>query len=233
MSTLPIYLDHQATTPADPRVVEAMLPYFCARVGNPASRTHRHGWEAETAVDAARAEVARAVGGDTVVFTSGATEAINLALFGRFEAELRGSGKRRRIVTQVTEHKAVLDVVDELERRGAEVVRLPVDADGRVSLEASGAGGLCGGASIYPGSVFNSLSLAAPVSPHCSGCQDVPLQLEDFVAKGRQRIAASFQVSPLPYQATLTSTRQNQKPISAPPVRAQRTSVQRSTVLRI
>ncbi|NRA96881.1 MAG: cysteine desulfurase [Planctomycetes bacterium] len=136
MSTLPIYLDHQATTPADPRVVEAMLPYFCERFGNPASRTHRHGWEAEKAVDAARAEVARAVGGDTVVFTSGATEAINLALFGRFEAELRGSGKRRRIVTQVTEHKAVLDVVDELERRGAEVVRLPVDADGRVSLDA-------------------------------------------------------------------------------------------------
>ena len=108
-----------------------------------------------------------------------------------------------------------------------------VEQDGRVSLEASGAGGLCGGASIYLGSVFNSLFLAEPVSSHCSGCQDVPLQLEDFVAKGRQRIAASFQFSPLPYQATLTSTLQNEKPISVPPVRAQRTSVQRSTVLRI
>ena len=108
-----------------------------------------------------------------------------------------------------------------------------VEQDGRVSLEASGAGGLCGGASIYPGSVFNSLSLEEPVSPHCSGCQDVPLQLEDFVARGRQRIAASFQFSPLPYQATLLSTLQNQNPISAPPVRVRRTSVQRSTVLRI
>ena len=108
-----------------------------------------------------------------------------------------------------------------------------VEQDGRVSLEVSGAGGLCGGASIYPGSVFNNLFLAEPISSHCSGCQDVPLQLEDFVAKGRQRIAASFQFSPLPYQATLTSTLQNEKPISVPPVRAQRTSVQRSTVLRI
>ncbi|MAB91026.1 MAG: IscS subfamily cysteine desulfurase [Planctomycetes bacterium] len=136
MSAFPIYLDHQATTPTDPRVLEAMLPYFSERFGNAASRTHRHGWDAEQAVDEARAAVAMAVGGDTVVFTSGATEAINLALLGRFESELRGSGKRRRIVTQVTEHKAVLDVVEELERRGAEVVRLPVDGDGRVSLDA-------------------------------------------------------------------------------------------------
>ncbi|MEE2712530.1 MAG: cysteine desulfurase family protein [Planctomycetota bacterium] len=136
MSAFPIYLDHQATTPTDPRVLEAMLPYFSERFGNAASRTHRHGWDAEQAVDEARAAVATAVGGDTVVFTSGATEAINLALVGRFESELRGSGKRRRIVTQVTEHKAVLDVVEELEGRGAEVVRLPVDGDGRVSLDA-------------------------------------------------------------------------------------------------
>lgn len=136
MSAFPIYLDHQATTPTDPRVLEDMLPYFSERFGNAASRTHRHGWDAEQAVDEARAAVATAVGGDTVVFTSGATEAINLALVGRFESEKRGSGKRRRIVTQVTEHKAVLDVVEELERRGAEVVRLPVDGDGRVSLDA-------------------------------------------------------------------------------------------------
>ena len=136
MSAFPIYLDHQATTPTDPRVLEAMLPYFSERFGNAASRTHRHGWDAEQAVDEARAAVATAVGGDTVVFTSGATEAINLALVGRFESELRGSGKRRRIVTQVTEHKAVLDVVEELEGRGAEVVRLPVDGEGRVSLDA-------------------------------------------------------------------------------------------------
>lgn len=135
MSKRPIYLDHHATTPADPRVVEAMLPFFGERFGNAASRTHAFGWDAEKAVEDARRRVASAVGGHEVVFTSGATEAINLAIRGAFEAELARGGKRRRIVTQVTEHKAVLDAADGLVARGAEVVLVAVDRHGVIDVD--------------------------------------------------------------------------------------------------
>ena len=127
----PIYLDNHATTPVDPRVFELMAPYFTEVFGNAASRTHAFGWAAEEAVDRARAQVAAAIGASPkeIVFTSGATEANNLAIKGVCEA----AGDKRHVVTLVTEHKAVLDPCRVLERRGYTVTRLPVDSDGRVA----------------------------------------------------------------------------------------------------
>lgn len=130
----PIYLDNHATTRTDPRVVEAMLPYFSEAYGNPASRTHAYGWEAQEAVEKARGQVADLIGAASreILFTSGATEAINLALKGvaRFQ-DSRG----RHIVTTAVEHKAVLDVCGALRKAGLEVTELAVDHSGRVSPE--------------------------------------------------------------------------------------------------
>jgi cysteine desulfurase len=130
--TKPIYLDAHATTPVDPRVLEAMLPYFRESFGNAASRNHAYGWEAEEAVDRARTQMAAAIGAAAkeIVWTSGATEANNLAILGAGEAR-REAGDH--VVTCVSEHPAVLDPCRELERRGFRVTRLPVGEDGRVS----------------------------------------------------------------------------------------------------
>jgi cysteine desulfurase len=130
----PIYLDNHATTPADPRVIEAMLPFFGEKFGNAASRSHSFGWEAEKAVELARKRVA-ALAGVTpreVVFTSGATESNNLAIKGAMEA-YRASGDH--IVTMATEHKAVLDPVKHLERSGVRATVLPPQADGLLDLD--------------------------------------------------------------------------------------------------
>jgi cysteine desulfurase len=130
-----IYLDHHATTPVDPRVMEAMVPWFTEKFGNAASRTHSFGWEAGKAVEAARTEVAEIVGADAseIVFTSGATESDNLAIKGVVE-QSRERGDH--VVTTVTEHKAVLDSCRALERSGrAKVTYLPVKPDGLVDLE--------------------------------------------------------------------------------------------------
>ena len=129
-----IYLDNNATTPVDPRVVDQMLPYFYEQPGNAASRTHAFGWQAEEAVKKARQQLASLldVGYKEVVFTSGATEAINLALKGFFETyQTRG----QHIITLQTEHKAVLDCCKRLEGKGAEVTYLPVQEDGLVDLQ--------------------------------------------------------------------------------------------------
>lgn len=125
----PIYLDYAATTPVDPRVVDAMVPWLYQNFGNPASRSHAYGWDAEEAVEQARAHVAALVNAQPrdLVWTSGATESINLALKGA-AAVLASRG--RHIVTVKTEHKAVLDTCHELERNGFEVTYLEVDADG-------------------------------------------------------------------------------------------------------
>lgn len=137
-----IYLDHHATTPCDPRVVEAMLPFFCEHFGN-ASSAHDQGSIAADAVAEARAEVAALIGARPreIVFTSGATESNNLAIFGLTRSASSGastcSGPRRRIVTTQVEHKAVLEPCRELERQGFDIVRLPVEDTGRVSLEAA------------------------------------------------------------------------------------------------
>src|SRR3989304_449890 len=128
----PIYMDHNATTPVDPRVLEAMLPYFTDKFGNAASRTHVLGWEAEEAVDAARARVARLIGAEPreVIFTSGATESDNLAIKGVLDFH-RNRGNH--VVTCVTEHKAVLDTCRALEKAGrARVTYVPVDGRGVV-----------------------------------------------------------------------------------------------------
>jgi len=131
---LPIYLDHHATTPVDPRVLEAMLPYFSDTFGNASSRNHVFGWEAEAAVDEARRQVAEAMNASPkeIVFTSGATESNNLAIFGVARA-YRSRGDH--VVTALTEHRAVLDACRELEREGFSVTYLPPESDGRVAPE--------------------------------------------------------------------------------------------------
>jgi cysteine desulfurase len=134
--TLPIFMDAQSTTPTDPRVVEAMLPYFTEKYGHPASRSHSFGWEAEAAVEHGRAQVARLVGArdpQEIVFTSGGTEAINLAIKGVAEAY---RDERQHIVTTVIEQRAGLDSCRRLERRGFAVTWVPVDGDGLVDAEA-------------------------------------------------------------------------------------------------
>jgi cysteine desulfurase len=132
---IPIYMDNHATTRVDPRVVEAMLPFFTEVYGNAASRSHSYGWSAEKAVDEARDQVAALIGasGREIVWTSGATESDNLAIKGAAEFH---KDKGRHIITSVIEHKAVLDSCKRLEREGFDVTYLPVEADGRVSPEA-------------------------------------------------------------------------------------------------
>ena len=132
--SFPIYLDFHATTPVDPRVLEAMLPYFTEHFGNAASRTHAYGWKADAAVETARRQVAGLLGASAkeVVFTSGATESNNLAIKGAAHA-LRQRGNH--VVTVVTEHKAVLDSCKRLEHEGFEITRLGVGTDGRVDLD--------------------------------------------------------------------------------------------------
>jgi cysteine desulfurase len=132
---LPIYMDNQATTPLDPRVLDAMMPYLTEHFGNAASRSHSFGWTAEAAVDHAREQIGQLLGGSgkEIVFTSGATESINLALKGAasFHRE-RG----RHIITAQTEHKATLDTCKRLEKDGFRVTYLPVESDGRVTPQA-------------------------------------------------------------------------------------------------
>lgn len=135
MLKFPIYLDYSATTPVDPRVAEKMIPYLCEHFGNPASRSHAYGWEAEKAVEEARAEVAALVNADPkeIIWTSGATESNNLAIKG---AAHFYKGKGKHVITLKTEHKAVLDTVRELERQGFDATYLDVKEDGLVNLDA-------------------------------------------------------------------------------------------------
>ena len=131
----PIYLDYGATTPVDPRVVDAMIPWLREHFGNPASRSHAWGWEAEEAVEKARVDVASLIGADPreIVWTSGATESNNLAIKGAAQFY---KGKGKHLITVKTEHKAVLDTMRELERQGFEVTYLDVQEDGMLGLDA-------------------------------------------------------------------------------------------------
>jgi cysteine desulfurase len=130
----PIYLDYQATTPMDPRVLEAMMPYFTHKFGNPHSRSHSYGWEAEEGVEKARGQLAKLIGADDkeVIFTSGATESNNLAIRGVAEFY---KDRKNHIVTTVTEHKCVLDTCRHLEQNGFEVTYLPVQKNGLIDLD--------------------------------------------------------------------------------------------------
>ena len=134
MLKLPVYLDNNATTPCDPRVVDAMIPYFTENFGNAASRNHPFGWHAEEAVDYAREQVAKLIACDPkeIIFTSGATEADNLGIKGVFEMY---ASKGNHIITATTEHKAVLDTCKHLEKLGAEVTYLEVKEDGLIDLK--------------------------------------------------------------------------------------------------
>ena len=160
---LPIYLDYSATTPVDPRVAEKMIPYLCEHFGNPASRSHSFGWVAEAAVEEAREQVADLVNADPkeIVWTSGATESNNLAIKGAAQFY---KGKGRHLITVKTEHKAVLDVMRELERQGFEVTYLDVQEDGLLNLEAFKA-------AIRPDTILASVML---VNNEIGVIQDIP-----------------------------------------------------------
>jgi cysteine desulfurase len=134
MIKLPIYLDNNATTPMDPRVLESMLPYFTHHFGNAASRNHAFGWSAEEAVDKAREQIAALIGADAreIIFTSGATESNNLAIKGAFDMY---AAKGNHIITVTTEHKAVLDTCKALEKLGAQVTYLSPGEDGLISVQ--------------------------------------------------------------------------------------------------
>lgn len=133
VTNLPIYLDHNSTTPCDPRVVEAMLPFFNSAFGNAASRSHAFGWQAEEAVKCAREQVAKLIGAEPgeIIFTSGATESDNLALKGVFEMY---AGKGKHIITCNIEHKAVLDSCRHIEKWGGEITYLSVKENGQIDL---------------------------------------------------------------------------------------------------
>ena len=159
----PIYMDYGATTPCDPRVVDAMIPWLREHFGNPASRTHAYGWEAEEAVEKARVQVAELIGADPreIVWTSGATESNNLAIKGAAQFyKTRG----KHIITVKTEHKAVLDTVRELERQGFEATYLDVKDDGLLDLDVLKA-------AIRPDTILISIML---VNNEIGVIQDIP-----------------------------------------------------------
>ncbi|MSQ55008.1 MAG: IscS subfamily cysteine desulfurase [Betaproteobacteria bacterium] len=170
---LPIYLDYSATTPVDPRVAEKMMLYISEHYGNPASRSHVFGWKAEEAVEEARENVARLVNCDAkeIVWTSGATESINLAIKGAAEFY---KTKGKHIVTVKTEHKATLDTVRELERRGFDATYLDVEPDGLVDLEKFKA-------ALRPDTIIASVMY---VNNEIGVVQDIPAMGEICRAKG-------------------------------------------------
>ena len=170
---LPIYLDYSATTPVDPRVAEKMIPYLTEHFGNPASRSHSFGWKAEEAVEEARADVAALVGCDAkeIVWTSGATESINLALKGAAEFY---KTKGKHLITMTVEHKATLDTMRELERRGFEVTYLDPEPDGLLDLGKLEA-------AIRPDTILASIMY---VNNEIGTIQDVPAIGELCRAKG-------------------------------------------------
>ncbi len=167
----PMYLDYQATTPTDPRVVEKMLPYFTEKFGNPHSRTHQFGWDAEDAVEVARAQIASLIGATAkeIIFTSGATESNNLALkgVGRFYKD-----KKNHIITCVTEHKCVLDSCRHLEMEGFDITYLPVMSNGLIDMAVLEAAMTDKTVMVSIMAVNNEIGVIQPISEIGKLCRD-------------------------------------------------------------
>src|SRR5512133_2839065 len=199
---IPIYMDYHATTPVDPRALEAMLPYFSEKFGNAASKSHSFGWQAEEAVEAAREQVGRLIGASAreIVWTSGATESDNLAIKGAAQFH-RAKGKH--LITCTTEHKAVLDSMHALERDGFEVTVLPVERDGRVDparlkaalrpdttlvsiMHANNESGV-----IHPVEEIGRITRAAGVLFHCDAVQAIGRVPFDVEAVGADLVSLS------------------------------------------
>ena len=192
----PIYLDYGATTPVDPRVVDAMIPWLREHFGNPASRSHAWGWEAEEAVEKARVQVAALIGADPreIVWTSGATESINLALKG---AAHFYKGKGKHLITLKTEHKAVLDTMRELERQGFEATYLDVQEDGLVNMDALKA-------AIRPDTVLisilfvnNEIGVIQDIPAIGSLCREKGILLHVDAAQATGRVEIDMNVLPI------------------------------------
>ncbi|KAI9490163.1 cysteine desulfurase [Zychaea mexicana] len=183
----PIYLDVQATSPMDPRVLDAMMPYFTENYGNPHSRTHQYGWETETAVETARAEVAKLIGADPkeIIFTSGATESNNLSLKGvaRFY-----KNKKRHIITTQIEHKCVLESCRELQEEGFEVTYLPVQSNGIVDLKELEAAMRPDTGIVSIMMVNNEIGVAQPVSEIGKLCRSKKVFFHSDVAQAAGKI---------------------------------------------
>ncbi|XP_020109408.1 cysteine desulfurase, mitochondrial-like [Ananas comosus] len=186
ISGRPLYLDMQATTPVDPRVLDAMLPFYLSRFGNPHSRTHLYGWESDAAVEAARAQVAALIGADPkeVFFTSGATESNNISVKGlmRFHRD-----RKRHVVTTQTEHKCVLDSCRWLQQEGFEVTYLPVRPDGLVDLDALAAAIRPDTGLVSVMAVNNEIGVVQPLEDIGCICRDkrVPFHTDAAQALGK------------------------------------------------
>ena len=192
----PIYLDYGATTPVDPRVVDAMIPWLREHFGNPASRSHAWGWEAEAAVENARTQVADLIGADPreIVWTSGATESINLALKGAAQFY---KTKGKHLITLKTEHKAVLDTMRELERQGFDVTYLDVQEDGLVDMDALKA-------AIRPDTILisilfvnNEIGVIQDIPAICTLCREKGILLHVDAAQATGRVDIDLKTLPI------------------------------------
>ena len=182
---LPLYLDHHATTPLDPRVLDAMLPYFTERFGNPHSAQHAHGWTAEAAIEAARTEVAALIGAlpEDIVFTSGATEANNLAIRGAAH-----STGRRHLLTCATEHPCVLETCRALAREGFAITELPVRADGLLDLDQLSAALRPDTALVSVMTANHEIGVLQPIAAIAKLCQERGILLHTDAAQAAGRI---------------------------------------------
>jgi cysteine desulfurase len=188
---LPVYLDHHATTPLDPRVLDAMLPYFTERFGNPHSAQHAHGWTAEAAIEAARTEVAALIGAlpEDIVFTSGATEANNLAIRGAAH-----STGRRHLLTCATEHPCVLETCRALGREGFAITELPVRADGLLDLDQLSAALRPDTALVSIMTANHEIGVLQPIAAIAKLCQERGILLHTDAAQAAGRTALDVAV---------------------------------------
>ena len=188
---LPVYLDHHATTPLDPQVLDAMLPYFTERFGNPHSAQHAYGWTAEAAIERARAEVAALIGvlPEDIVFTSGATEANNLAIRGAAHAT-----DRRHVLTCATEHPCVLESCRALAHEGFEITELPVRADGLLDRDRLSAALRPNTALVSIMTANHEIGVLQPISEIAKLCQERGILLHTDAAQAAGRIALDVAV---------------------------------------